>query len=93
MTLTLNKSNAAAEPSERQTLAVDQHADFGEALQWHAAYIYKLMTGTEVDGVTYLEAAGYRDDALRRAGMPPMGVLNEALTTRRDAAVSARMGA
>lgn len=75
-------------------LTIAQHADLGEALQWHSMYILKLMTGAEnADGVTYQDAAGYRDDALRRAGMPPMGVLNEALTTRRDAAVIARRGA
>ena len=73
------------------TLPIAQHADLGEAMQWHSKYILALMTGAEnADGTTYQDAARYCDAALRRAGMPPMGVLNEALTTRRDAALNAK---
>lgn len=70
-------------------LTTEQLADLGLAFQWHAMHRDKLLDGAR-RGVTYQDAAKYRDEALLRAGLPPLATIDKALLDRIDAAVIAR---
>jgi hypothetical protein len=69
----------------------EQLADLAEAFIWHAVHRDKLMHGTEdIDGLTYQDAAKYRDEAMLRAGLPSMDIIRKPYLARIDAAVIAR---
>lgn len=70
-------------------LTTEQLADLSEAFMWHATYREKLLYGAR-RGVTYQDAAKYRDEALLRAGLPPMDLIERPHLARIDAAVIAR---
>jgi hypothetical protein len=67
----------------------EQLADLAEAFMWHATFREKLFHGDR-QGVTYQDAAKYRDEALLRAGLPPMDLIEKPHLARIDAAVIAR---
>ena len=69
----------------------EQLADLAEAFMWHAVHRDKLMHATEDnDGLTYQDAAKYRDEAMLRAGLPSMDIIRKPYLARIDAAVIAR---
>jgi len=89
ITPTTTTKGAPTMPTHNFT--TEQLADLAEAFTWHAVHRDKLMHGTEDnDGLTYQDAAKYRDEALLRAGLPPMDLIEKPHLARIDAAVIAR---